>query len=53
MYYNLALCYAQIFDYHNAYKYFSKAYKLNPGNKLYSSMTLITANRIDLKLSVV
>jgi len=51
MYYNLALCYAQIFDYHNAYKYFSKAYKLNPGNKLYSSMTLITANRIDLKLS--
>ncbi len=51
MYYNLALCYAQIFDYHNAYKYFSKAYKLNPGNKLYSAMTLITANRIDLKLS--
>lgn len=51
MYYNLALCYAQIFDYHNAYKYFSKAYKLNPGNKLYAAMTLITANRIDLKLS--
>lgn len=51
VYYNLALCYAQIFDYHNAYKYFSKAYKLNPGNKLYAVMTLISANRIDLKLS--
>ncbi|RXK11993.1 hypothetical protein CP965_11920 [Halarcobacter mediterraneus] len=43
IYYNLALCYAQISDFHNAYKYFSKAYKLNPGNKLYSVMTLITA----------
>ncbi|XPV69267.1 MAG: tetratricopeptide repeat protein [Halarcobacter sp.] len=51
IYYNLALCYAQIFDYHNAYKYFSKAYKLNPGNKLYSTMTLITADKIDLKVA--
>ncbi len=50
VYYNLALCYAQINDFHNAYKYFSKAYKLNPGNKLYSAITLITANRIGKKL---
>ncbi|WP_424689202.1 tetratricopeptide repeat protein [Halarcobacter ebronensis] len=47
IYYNLALCYAQISDFHNAYKYFSKAYKLNPGNKLYSVMTLITAEKIN------
>ena len=50
IYYNLALCYAQISDFHNAYKYFSKAYKLNPGNKLYSIMTIISANKIDKKL---
>ncbi|RXK00774.1 hypothetical protein CRV02_08890 [Arcobacter sp. CECT 8989] len=47
IYYNLALCYAQISDFHNAYKYFSKAYKLNPGNKLYSVMTLISAEKIN------
>ena len=46
IYYNLALSYAQINDFHNAYKYFEKAYKLNPGNKLYAVMTLISANRI-------
>lgn len=50
MYYNLALCYAQINDFHNAYKYFSKAYKLNPGNKLYSIMTIISAQKINKKL---
>lgn len=47
MYYNLALCYAQIADFHNAHKYFEKAYKLNPGNKLYSSMALVSAKKID------
>ena len=50
MYYNLALCYAQIDDFHNAFKYFLKAYKLNPGNKLYSIMTIITADKINKKL---
>ncbi len=50
IYYNLALCYAQISDFHNAYKYFTKAYKLNPGNKLYSVMTLISAKKINKKL---
>lgn len=49
-YYNLALCYAQIHDFHRAYEYFTKAYKLNPGNKLYAVMTLITANKINKKV---
>ncbi len=49
-YYNLALCYAQIHDFHSAYEYFTKAYKLNPGNKLYAVMTLITANKINKKV---
>ncbi len=51
VYYNLALSYAQIFDFNNAYNYFEKAYKLNPGNKLYAVMTLIAAKRIDKKVS--
>jgi len=50
IYYNLALSYAQINDFHNAYKYFEKAYKLNPGNKLYASMTLISAQRVGIKV---
>jgi tetratricopeptide (TPR) repeat protein len=50
IYYNLALSCAQINDFHNAFKYFEKAYKLNPGNKLYSTMFLITANRINIKI---
>lgn len=50
VYYNLALSYTQINDFYNAYKYFNKAYKLNPGNKLYAVMTLITANKIDIKV---
>ena len=50
VYYNLALCYAQINDFHNAYQYFSKAYKLNPGNKLYAVMTLISADKIGKKI---
>jgi len=49
-YYNLALTYAQIFNYHKAYKYFKKAYDLDRSNKLYAAMTLITAKRIGLKL---
>jgi len=50
IYYNLGLCYAQIDDFHNAYKYFTKAYKLNPGNKLYAIMTIISANRVNIKI---
>ena len=45
IYYNLGLSYAQINDFTNAYKNFEKAYKLSPGNKLYSVMYLITANK--------
>lgn len=51
VYYNLALSCAQIYDFHNAFKYFQQAYKLNPGNKLYSVMTLITAKRIGKKVT--
>jgi hypothetical protein len=47
-YYNLALTYAQIYDYNNAYKYFKKAYSLDHGNKLYSIMTFITAKKLSL-----
>lgn len=50
IFYNLALSCAQINDFHNAFKYFERAYKLNPGNKLYSIMYLITANRINIKI---
>jgi len=50
IYYNLALSYAHISDFNNAFKYFQKAYKLNPGNKLYAAMTLITAKRLKIKL---
>jgi len=49
-YYNLALCYAQIYDFRNAYKYFKKSYDLNHANKLYSSMTLISALRANIKI---
>ena len=48
--YNLALSCAQISDYNKAFKYFEKAYKLNPGNKLYSSMYLLSANRLNMKI---
>lgn len=51
IYYNIAICYAQISDYHNAFNFFEKAYKLNPGNKLFSAMTLVTAKRIGFKLT--
>lgn len=51
IYYNIAICYAQINDYHNAFNFFQKAYKLNPGNKLFSAMTLVTAKRIGRKLT--
>lgn len=50
VYYNLALSYAQINDFHNAYKFFEKAYKLNPGNKLYAIMTLISAKKVNIKV---
>ena len=49
-YYNLALSYAQIFDYKNAHKYFYKAYLLKKSNKLYSSLALVSAKRADIKL---
>lgn len=51
IYYNLGICYAQINDYHSALKYFERAYKLNPGNKLFSAMTLISAKKINKRLS--
>tara|TARA_B100001063_G_scaffold60535_1_gene54696 strand:- start:6597 stop:8600 length:2004 start_codon:yes stop_codon:yes gene_type:complete len=50
VYYNLGLSYAQINDLHNAYKYFEKAYKLNPGNKLYASMSLLTAKNLKIRV---
>jgi hypothetical protein len=52
-YYNLALCYAQIYDYNNAYKYFKKAYSLDHGNKLYSVMTYLTTKKFNVKLDKV
>lgn len=48
--YNLALSCAQISDYNKAFKYFEKAYKLNPGNKLYATMYLLSANRLNMKI---
>ena len=48
--YNLALSYAHIQDYHNAYKYLKKAFKQNPGNKLYASLMLVVAKKLDLKI---
>lgn len=50
-YYNLALSYAQVYDYNNAFKYFNKAYNLDHANKLYSVMTILTAKRLNKKLS--
>lgn len=50
IYYNLGLSYAQIDDFYNALKYFEQATKLNPGNKLYSVMALITAIRANTTL---
>jgi Tfp pilus assembly protein PilF len=49
-YYNLALSFAQIYDFKKAHTYFKKAYDLSHGNKLYSSMTLISAKRAKIKL---
>jgi tetratricopeptide (TPR) repeat protein len=46
VYYNLALSLAQIQDFNAAHEYFKIAYKLNPGNKLYAAMTLLSAKRI-------
>ena len=50
-YYNLALSYAQIFDYKNSYKYFYKAYLLKKSNKLYSALTLVSALRANIKMN--
>jgi len=47
-YYNLALSYAQIYDYNNAYRYFKKAYQLERGNKLYAIMTFITLKKLNI-----
>jgi len=49
MYYNLGLACAQVFDFYSAYKYFHNAYKLNPGNKLFAMMSLLSAKRIHLE----
>lgn len=49
-YYNLALAYAQVYDYIKAYDYFKKAYEMDRGNKLYSVMTFLTAKRLDKKI---
>ena len=49
-YYNLGLCFAQIYDYNSAYKYFKKAYNLDHGNKMYSVMTFITAKKLGIKM---
>ncbi len=50
VFYNLALSCAQINDFNKAFKYFERAYKFNPGNKLYAIMYLLTADRIDVKI---
>ena len=50
-YYNLALSYAQIFNYKKAHKYFYKAYLLKKSNKLYSSLVLVSAKRADVKIN--
>ena len=50
VYYNYALACTHINDFNNAFKYFEKAYKLNPGNKLYSSMVLISSLRINKRI---
>ncbi len=52
-YYNLALCYAQIYDYAQAYKYFQKAYNLDHGNKLYSVMTILSAKKLGITIDKV
>ncbi|MGM0519218.1 MAG: tetratricopeptide repeat protein [Campylobacterota bacterium] len=49
--YNLALSYAHIQDYHNAYVHLKKAFKQNPGNKLYASLMLVIAQKLDLTLN--
>jgi phosphotransferase system IIB component len=50
IYYNLGLSCAQINDFHHAYQYFKKAYKLNPGNKVFAAMTLICAKRVRIRV---
>lgn len=50
VYYNLGLSYAQIDDFFKAHTYFKKAFKLNPGNKLYAALTLISAKRANITL---
>jgi len=47
-YYNLALAYSQTYDYLGAYKYFKKAYSLDHGNKLYSVMTFLTMQKLNI-----
>jgi len=50
-YYNLGLSYAQIDDFHNAHKYFKKAYDLDKGNKMFSSLTLLSAMRVKININ--
>ncbi len=50
-YYNLGLCYAQIDEFSKAHKYFMKAYNLQKANKLFAAMSLISADRMNLKIS--
>jgi hypothetical protein len=52
-YYNLALSYAQIDNFHKAYKYFYRAYNLNRSNKLYAAMTLLSAKRVNIRMNEV
>ena len=44
------MAYAQLFDFDNAYKNFLRAYHLNPGNKLFAVMSLISADRVGIKV---
>ncbi len=50
MHYNLGIAMTQIGDFNNAFLSFERAYKLNPGNKLYASVLLMTADKIKNKL---
>ena len=49
--YNLALTYAQLGDYVNAYKHFLKAYHLNPYDLKSGIFALYAADKIDIKNS--
>ncbi len=50
-YYNLALSYAQVDEFRQAHKYFTKAYNLQKANKLFATMSLISASRMNLEIN--